>query len=134
MKANKKGEIGRTGEDLACRYLEGKGFEVIGRNYRKPWGEIDIICEKTRILHFIEVKSVTRENLTSISRESAKDQYRPEDNIHPWKLKRLSRVIQTYLLDMNVSEDHDWQFDVITVYIDPSKKQAKVFMMEDLIL
>ena len=91
--------IGEMGENLACQYLEEKGYKVIGRNYLKKWGEIDIICQKGKILHFIEVKSVTRSlsNVTHVT-----DTYSPEDNMHPWKLKRLSRVIQSYLLDKDI--------------------------------
>ena len=38
--------IGRIGEDIACRYLRSKGYEIIERNFRKKWGEIDIVCKK----------------------------------------------------------------------------------------
>ena len=39
-------EVGRVGEDIAAQFLERKGFKILARNYRKPWGEIDIIAEK----------------------------------------------------------------------------------------
>ena len=55
-------EIGRLGEDIACRFLKEKGFKVVERNYWKKWGEIDIVAEKEGVLRFIEVKTVTREN------------------------------------------------------------------------
>ena len=51
--------IGRLGEDIAAKYLESKGFSIVGLNYRKKYGEIDIIAQKSKITHFIEVKSVT---------------------------------------------------------------------------
>ena len=81
--------------------------------------------------HFIEVKSVSCENVTDISE---KGNYRPEDNLHPWKLQRLSRTIQTYLLEQSVSGETDWQFDVITVYIDKIRLISKVSMLENVIL
>ena len=113
-----------------------RGFEIIEQNYNKKWGEIDIISKKGEKLHFIEVKSVTRDSLDHVSPET--DAYRPEDNLHPWKLKRLSRVIQTYLIDYNrkggVSYETDWQFDVIVVYLDLKGLQAKVNYMEDIII
>ncbi len=49
-------EKGKKGEDIACRYLENKGYKVIGRNYRKARGEIDIIAKYCHFLVFIEVK------------------------------------------------------------------------------
>ncbi len=38
--------LGTWGEDIACRYLEGKGYKIIERNFRRKWGEIDIVCRK----------------------------------------------------------------------------------------
>ena len=132
----KKRKIGDVGENIACRFLMKRGFEIIEQNYNKKWGEIDIIARKGQKLHFVEVKSVTRDSLKYVSPET--DTYRPEDNLHPWKLKRLSRVIQTYLLgykgNRDVTHETDWQFDVIVVYLDLKGLQAKVNYMEDIII
>ena len=131
-----KRKIGDIGENIACKFLMKRGFEIIEKNYNKKWGEIDIIAKKGQKLHFVEVKSVTRSNLEYVSPET--DSYRPEDNLHPWKLKRLSRVIQTYLLgykgNRSVSYETDWRFDVVVVYLDIKNLQAKVNYMEDIII
>jgi putative endonuclease len=135
-KRTEKRKIGDIGENIACKFLMKRGFEIIEQNYSKKWGEIDIIAKKGEKLHFIEVKSVTRDSLKHVSPET--DDYRPEDNLHPWKLKRLSRVIQTYLLgykgNRSVSYEIDWQFDVIVAYLDLNSLQAKVNYLEDIIL
>ena len=60
--------------------------------------------------------------------------YRPEDNMHPWKLQRLGRAVQSYLLDRNIPEDVEWQFDVATVLIDINKRMSRVFLLEDIVL
>ncbi|MBU6370994.1 MAG: YraN family protein [Patescibacteria group bacterium] len=124
--------LGDLGEDIACKFLQRKGFSIIERNYLRKWGEIDIIAEKEKKTRFIEVKSVSREIDAGFSRET--EGYRPEDNLHPWKLLRLSRTIQTYLASHTVSREMDWQFDVITVYIDKNRRISKVFMLENVIL
>lgn len=123
-----KQRIGALGEAIAAKFLVKHGFVVITRNYLKKYGEIDIISQKDGILHFAEVKTVSREN---VLRETA-DTWRPEDNIHQAKLKRLGRTIQAYLFEYHVSKD--WQFDVITVELYKETKTARVKFLPDLVL
>jgi len=129
----KKQEIGQIGEDLACKFVKNKGFRVVDRNYWKKWGEIDIIAEKDHIIRFIEVKTVSHETKNGVLCESY-DTYLPEENVHPRKLKRMSRVIQTYLIDKDISDEKEWQFDVLAVFLDLKNKEAKMRFTEDLIL
>lgn len=134
-----KQKIGRLGEDIAVRYLENKGFDVVGQNYLKKYGEIDVIAQKGKTIHFIEVKSVSCENIAknwvfsgNVSRVT--DNYRPEDNIHPQKLKRLARTIQAYLLEKFPKDEPEWIFDAITIKLDVKNRKAKVEFFENLIL
>jgi putative endonuclease len=118
--------IGQKGEDEAVKYLEKQGFFTLSRNYRKPWGELDIIAKKGERLYFVEVKTVTRENL------NFGDNYEPEDNIHPWKIKRLSRAIETYLLEKKIDDETDWQVDSIAVYLNSRGEVSKIERLEDI--
>lgn len=135
-----KQKIGRIGEDIAVKYLENKGFLVIGRNYLKKCGEIDIIAQKGKILHFIEVKSVSREKIghfadgfnDHVSRET--DSYRPEDNIHPSKLKRLARTIQVYLLEKYPKGEPEWVFDAIVVLLYTKNRRARIRFLDNIVL
>lgn len=125
--------IGQLGEDIVAKYLKNKGFSIIGLNYRKKYGEIDIIAQKGKITHFIEVKTVTHENFSqNVSRVT--DNYRPEDNIHPRKLKRLARTIQAYLLEKFPKGEPEWQFDAVTVRLDMKTRLARVELLENIIL
>ncbi len=126
-------KTGEIGENIAVKFLMKQGFEVIERNYTKKWGEIDIIAQKDNKIHFIEVKSVTSKD-SVWKREMIGDNYRAEDNMHPWKLKRLSRTIQTYLLSHKEYEEKDWQVDLIVVYLDLENKKARVKLESDIIL
>jgi putative endonuclease len=56
---NRRGELGRWGEDSATRFLETLGYVVIGRNVRVPGGEIDLICKDGNVIVFVEVKART---------------------------------------------------------------------------
>ncbi len=126
-------KTGEVGENIAVKFLMKQGFDVIERNYTKKWGEIDIITQKDNKIHFIEVKSVSNKSGSS-KKEVAGDNYRAEDNMHPWKLKRLSRTIQTYLLSHREYEEKDWQVDLIVVYLDLENKKARVKLESDIIL
>jgi putative endonuclease len=129
-----KQKIGILGEGYASEYLKRNGYKIMDRNYLRKWGELDIVAQKERKIHFVEVKSVSREMSGDNVIHETNDSYRAEDNMHPWKLKRLGRVIQSYLIDKDISDDIDWQFDVITVYIDLNKGLHKVFLLEDVVL
>lgn len=125
---SKNQRTGEIGEHLATRYLVTKGFKVIERNYTKKWGEIDLIVKKGSKMHFVEVKSLSGIG-GNISKEIG---YRPEDNMSRQKIERLRRTIQTYLAEFKVTGE--WQFDLVTVYINQHAKEAKVQILENLIL
>lgn len=53
---NHKKQSGVHGENLVVQYLKRQDFTILARNYRKRYGEIDIIAQKNDLLAFIEVK------------------------------------------------------------------------------
>ena len=132
-------KTGKIGEGVAVKFLMKHGFSILDQNYTKKWGEIDIVAEKANKIYFIEVKSVACETLDKVvahslpTRVGTSDQYKPEDNMHPWKLKRLSRVIQTYILSKKLDEK-EWQVDLLVVFLDLKNKKAKVKVVKDIIL
>ncbi len=134
-----KQKTGEIGENVAVKFLVKHGYTILERNYTKKWGEIDIVARKESKLYFIEVKSVNVENLrilaprSDVIRETS-DDYRAEDNMHPWKLKRLSRTIQTYLLSNKNEDEEDWQVDLLIVSLDLKNKKARVKVVSDIVL
>ncbi len=131
---SKTQKIGEIGENIATRFLMKRGFTILERNYTKKWGEIDIIAEKDHKLFFIEVKSVSRDFDFDLVLRETSDAYKPEDNMHPWKLKRMSRTIQTYLLAKKIPDEVEYQVNLLVVYLDLNNKKAKIKQIEDLIL
>jgi len=123
--------LGDICENLATKYLSKQSYKILDRNYRKKWGEIDIVAKENvsrpHILHFIEVKGM-------ILRKNYVFQYNPEDNIHIWKQKRLWRAIQSWLLEHKVSESIEWQVDVMAIFLDPVNKEAKIRWTKNIIL
>jgi len=133
-KRTEKRKLGDIGENIACDYLVKYGFEILDRNYLRKWGELDIIAKKKGTIHFIEVKSVSCESLpNNVTHVTNKDAYRPEENVHPWKLKRLSRAMQTYILEKRL-DDMEFQLDIITVKIDQTNHKARVELIENIII
>ena len=122
--------IGNIGEDIACRFLTKHGYRVLDRNYWAKWGEIDIVAKKSGKIYFVEVKSVSRKNPNSVIHETSS--YRPEENIHRNKLKRLHRTLQTYLIAKD-KEDVDWQIDALIVYMDCRNREASIEQIENII-
>ena len=129
-KTQKTGEIG---ENIAARFLVKQGFTIKDRNYTKKWGEIDIVAEKDNKIHFVEVKSVSRDTIKDLDKEEL-DRYNPEDNMHPWKLKRLGRTIQTYLLSEKIDDGMEWQVDLLVVFLNEKEKKARIKVVKDIIL
>lgn len=125
-------EIGRIGEDVACETLRKRGHRIISRNYRKKYGEIDIISHERGKLYFWEVKSVSYETHREKSKSVPYETYRPEENVHHKKLLRLSRVIQEYLVSYETKGD--WEFGVLVVYLDIENKRAKVRTISNIVI
>jgi putative endonuclease len=127
-------EIGRIGEQIAADYLIEHGYTVIEQNFRRPYGEIDIVARETQdLLVFVEVKSVSwetsrRGDPATVTHET----HRPEDNVHPQKLKRLSRTIESYMLTKRYTGN--WRFDVMAVYIDQTTRRAHVRHLKDIVI
>jgi len=57
LKGQRKTALGRKGEDLAAAFLQRQGYGILARNYRRRYGEIDIVAEEGDTLVFVEVKT-----------------------------------------------------------------------------
>ncbi len=125
-----KRKFGDFGENIAKKFLMKRGFTVIESNYLRPWGEIDLIAKKGEYTHFVEVKS-------AVSYETAEggvtyETIRPEENIHPKKLERMHRAVETYCLEHNIDEG-DIQIDAVIVAISKDNKRAKVTYIDNVL-
>ena len=51
------GTFGKQSEDFIALYLQKLGFKILEQNYKKFFGEIDIIAKKNDLVVFVEVKA-----------------------------------------------------------------------------
>lgn len=135
-KKGDKNKVGAYGEDIAAKYLENLGHKVIDRNYLKKWGEIDVVSRETsknkHILHFVEVKTVSYETKEMLQRAVSYGTWRPEENVHPKKIERMYRTIESWIMEKNL--DSEWQIDVISVRIVPREKYATIKYISNIII
>ncbi len=93
---------GYQAEAFVARHLEHVGFTVLERNYKKSYGEIDLIAHKGSLLIFVEVKMRT-------------DAYfDPAELITPSKQRKIITVAQEYI-DRKTNGNMDCRFDVALV-------------------
>ena len=107
------------------QFLIKKGFKILDRNYRKPWGEIDIIAEKDNVVRFVEVKAISREILPDSLEEI---DYRPEEMVTKEKLKKVGRTATLFMETMH--DLREYQIDVVGVIVSESTKTARCRLFE----
>lgn len=111
-----RSEFGQWAECSVAQYLKEKGYLIVDRNYRKKWGEIDIIAKKEGILIFVEVKANKKEVAG----------FEPENRVSPEKLRRMNRAIQTYLSAKKYLPEQEWQVDIVSLTLDRDRGVAKI--------
>lgn len=114
--------FGMSGEDVAVKYLKGKSYKIVERNYKnkngRQLGEIDIIAKKDGEIFFVEVKTRTNG-----------DDILPEQNINQRKLYKLSKIAQ-YYIKQNKLWDANYHFDAISVNL--IDKKAEIRHLKDI--
>ncbi|MBR1765578.1 MAG: YraN family protein [Bacteroidales bacterium] len=95
-------ELGSTGEQIATRYLEDKGYTILERNYHAGKHEVDIITLHEGMIVVVEVKTRTDTQISN-----------PEDAVDHRKRGYIIRVINQYMATHNRSEEV--RFDVLSI-------------------
>lgn len=114
-----KKQIGAWGEQVAADWLVKRGYGIVARNVRTPYGEIDLVAQIEDVTVFVEVKTLTH----------GKHLF-PEHNITPRKQRHMLDAAQHYAAMHEV--DH-WQIDVIAVEGKPGGAEPFVTHFENAI-
>lgn len=106
---NYKRELGRIGEDIACRYLEDMGHTILARNWRSGHLEIDIVSLAKDGIHFVEVKT-RRRNI----------QAAPQESVGPTKQSRITKAALSFLKSKKGLPygNHECSFDVVAITLE----------------
>jgi putative endonuclease len=101
--------LGISGEDLACRELERRGYAVLARRYRTRFGEIDIICRDGPTIVFVEVKARTNERYGE-----------PAEAVTLHKQVKVAAMAEDYLARRHL-HGTPCRFDVVAVGFEPGR-------------
>jgi len=96
--------LGKSGEDLACRELERRGYVILARRYRVRGGELDIIARDGETIVFVEVKT----RVGRMFGEAA-------EAVTPLKQVRMTRLAEEYLMRHRLA-DCPSRFDVVSIH------------------
>jgi len=103
-------ERGREAESLAAAWLQQRGFQILDRNWRTRWCELDIVARSDAGIHIIEVKYRARPDFGT-----------GFDYITPDKIHRLRRAALMWL-GSHRYRGTNYQIDVIAVSGSPKPK------------
>lgn len=99
-----KRQVGSSYEDMAAAYLIDQGYELIERNYKSRYGEIDIIAWDGAELVFIEVKYRHDSRMGE-----------PAEAVGYQKQQRIRNTARYYLYSCHDSRELPCRFDVVGI-------------------
>ncbi len=112
---------GRFGENLAAQFLKRHGFQILERNFRTRWGEIDIIAQKGDSLRFVEVKT-----------RLMPDFGQPEEAVHRFKKQRLLGTAKMYVAWRHPSIPN-YQIDTVSILLNLATRRARIKHFENVV-
>jgi putative endonuclease len=109
-----RARLGASGERLAANWLEARGYQIVGANWRCAYGEVDLIAERAGELVFVEVKTRRGDALGA-----------PEEAVTASKQRKLIATAQTYLMERG-AENRPFRIDVIAVQLTPAGRLIEI--------
>jgi len=113
--------IGAYGEQLACDYLKRRGYEIIRRNYKASYKELDIVARRADMLVFVEVKTRTSSWYGG-----------GEEAVTYAKQQAMKKAIGSFLYRERVWH-RDVRADVITILVSKAKRTARIRHYENIL-
>jgi putative endonuclease len=121
VSSDSRAQLGRLGEQLAADHLIRRGFEIVERNYRNRWGELDIVAFDGSTLAFCEVKT---------RRVIAPDR-RPLESVHTLKRSKVRKMAGRWLIERTQRPyAENIRFDAIGVTFDSAGRLVSLEHLE----
>lgn len=111
---------GRAAEAFVAAALEAQGYCIRARNWRSPFGEIDLIAEGHGWLVFVEVRARRGDRFGT-----------PEESVGPRKRRRLLQTALAYLAGLEGPEPA-WRIDLAAVTLDARGRPVAVAFFENI--
>jgi putative endonuclease len=106
---------------MAAEHLVRRGFEIVERNYRTRWGELDIVAFDGRTLAFCEVKT----------RRAGPAGANPLDAVRGLKRAQVRRMAGRWLIERTDRPRADTlRFDAIGVTVDGAGRLLRLEHLE----
>jgi putative endonuclease len=123
---NQSQKIGVIGEEIAVNYLKKKGYQILARNFKTKWGELDIAASHNKTIVFVEVKTLKYNPLKE-------PVFSPEDEITFHKANQLRKMAQIYLSANRLPLDTSQQIDILPIELPDSGQIANIRHIENAI-
>lgn len=112
-------ETGILGEEIAAKHLTSIGFEILIRNYRTRFGEVDIIASDGCCISFVEVKC--RHSLVFGS---------PCEAVNFKKQQKLKSLASCYILAHCLS-GVEARFDIVEILLDKRNQPLSIELIRN---
>ena len=118
MTTDRRHLLGQAAEELAAKHLLRLGYDVVARNHRTRFGELDIVALDGTTMVFVEVKA-------------RRGTGRPWDNLHDRKRRQVRRMAAAYLAEVHDRpRSRDLRFDAIGVTVDAAGRLVALDHLE----
>ena len=110
-------QFGMRCEEAVCELLMSQGYVIRDRNWRRPWGEIDIVATLDGIVHFVEVKASTIHTTG----------FEPHLRANATKMRKVERTARSWLAYHSCSPETEWQLDVASVIMEGNRPSIELY-------
>ncbi len=122
MSGDRRKRTGAAGEEAAAAHLREAGYDIVDRNWRCRFGEVDLIAAKDGAVVFVEVRA---RSATTLSRFGA-----PLESITPKKQLTIRRCAQAYLQQRQSNPPAAVRFDCIGIVLDADGRSVSIQHIE----